>query len=120
MKKVKVILNDGRTYSRAISDISVAPERIGNRLNDLKSIASSIFLIEDEIKRGKGVLEVCIPLYESYSTKVNDAIERLIEFLFSKIIKVTFTKDPQRRLKDVSDTFSRRKGFRLFRGNGAF
>lgn len=106
MKKVKVVLNDGRTYSRAISDISVVPERIGNRLNDLKSIASSIFLIEDEIKRGKGIREVCIPLYEGYSNNVNDTIERLIEFLFSKIIKVTFTKDPQRRLKDVSDTFS--------------
>jgi len=106
VKKVKVILNDGKIYSKAISDISVTPERIGNRLNDLKSIASSIFLIEDEIKKGKGIREVCIPLCEDYSRDVNDTIERLLEFLFCKMIKVTLTKNPQRRLKEISDTFS--------------
>jgi hypothetical protein len=105
VKKVKVILDDGRTYTKSISDISVIPWKVGIRLGDLKTIASSVFAIEDEIKKGNDIREVRVPLFGDYSPNVSDMIERLIEYLFSKIIKVTLTKNPQQRLKDISDDF---------------
>jgi len=106
VRLVKVILNDGRSYVKTLSDSSGAPARIGNKLIDLKSIASSVFLIEDEINKGKRIREVSIPLYGNYSSNLSDAIERLIEFLFSKSIKMTFEKNTQLHLGDFSDTFS--------------
>jgi 7-cyano-7-deazaguanine synthase in queuosine biosynthesis len=104
--KVKVILNDGESFDKIISNSIGVPFNVSNKLIDLKTIASSIFLIEDIINNGRNVREIRIPLYENYSSNLNNLIERLIEFLFNKSIKINFVKNPQKHLMDIQDTFS--------------
>ena len=104
--KVKVVLNDGESFDKIISNSIGVPLSVSNKLIDLKTIASSIFLIEDYINNGSNVREIRIPLYENYSSNLNDLIERLIEFLFNKSIKINFVKNPQKHLIDISNAFS--------------
>jgi len=102
---MEVLLNDGRRSQYSIPQCN-DPVTLGNRHSDLRVIANSVFLIEDLINNGSSMNEVNIPLRSNYSPNLNDIIERLIEFLFKKIIKINLVKETQSRLQEIPDNFT--------------
>jgi len=100
---VKIILNDGSSY--IVNPWMQFEEsfQTGNKLLDLISIAQCFFLLEDEVKTGKRIKEIDIPLCESYSHELSFELELLTEFLFHKNIKVKLLVKEQRRFNIIDE-----------------
>lgn len=104
---MKITLNDGSSYNRNIKIKPINGIILGKKLLDLRTVANSVFLLEDEIHANKKIAEVEIPLFGNYPEKVNLEIQELLEFLFSKSIKISFSnKGIQKQIEYGGDSFS--------------
>ena len=68
---MKITLNDGSSYNRNIKIKPINGIILGKKLLDLRTVANSVFLLEDEIHANKKIAEVEIPLFGNYPEKVN-------------------------------------------------
>lgn len=93
MGKLEIILNDGKSIRINLSNTVARDLELGRSLLDLKAIADSIFLTEDMIHGGKQISEIKISLHNGYNNNLSEYITQLLEFLFNKSIKVSFTTE---------------------------
>ncbi len=85
--KIKIKLNNNETILRYIHDLVKPKFSMDERLHDIRTVAESIFAIEDVLHSGNEISEVEIPLHKNY-TKLPSLIEQLLFFLFGKSIKI--------------------------------
>jgi hypothetical protein len=104
MGKLEIILSNGKSLRKNLSNKVARDLELGKNLLDIKAIADAIFLTEDAIHARKQIKEVKISLHNEYSNDLSEHITQLLEFLFNKSIKVSFTAEGvQSQIKYGSD-----------------